>query len=127
MMDAPVSPLGRALAGLPEPLRAGVEQHWNAFLEACERDSVPPPTHPELLRVLCRVWAGSDYVAGACRREPALLAGLLESGDLLCADAPGELAARLEQFLGKPLNDDHLGQLLRRFRRREMVRSYNFV
>ncbi|MDD3449810.1 MAG: bifunctional [glutamate--ammonia ligase]-adenylyl-L-tyrosine phosphorylase/[glutamate--ammonia-ligase] adenylyltransferase [Gammaproteobacteria bacterium] len=120
--DAPHPPFQRALARLPEPLRPAVERHWSRYVEAAERERVPVAGHPEFLRGLCRVWAGSEYAAQCCAREPALLAGLQASGDLFAADAPGELLSRLDAHLGTVLNDDHLAQLLRTFRRREMVR-----
>ncbi len=114
--------LAEPLARLPEPLRAGVERHWEAFCRAAVEADVRIPVHPDFLTVLCRVWATSDFVARSCVRSPELLADLLASGDLLADYAAGELAARVASAVVVADDEDDLARVLRRVRNREMVR-----
>ncbi len=69
-----------------------------------------------------RVWAWSDYVARACVRDPALLAGLHADGLLDRCREQGEMAAALADVLRDADEEGLLESALRRFRRREMVR-----
>ena len=107
---------------LPPAVAEAVGRRWRAFLEAAGRCGVEPPRHPDFLRSLSRVWAASEFVATRCIREPALLRGLLDSGDLLADDGPGELAARVAAALAGVRDEDDLARRLRRLRTREMVR-----
>ena len=104
------------LLSLPETLRDRVAAHWQAFHEA--GGEVPETVLDEL----ARVWAGSDFVAQACSRAPALLAELVQSGDLETAYGEGAYAQRLSARLQEVTDEEGLGVALRRFRRREMVR-----
>jgi glutamate-ammonia-ligase adenylyltransferase len=106
---------------LPEPLRHEVAQHWEAFGTAARGAGVPLP-EGVALQQLVTVWSASEFVARACVRQPALLADLLESGDLATRYAPGDYPLRLERALAQATDEDRLGVALRRFRRREMVR-----
>ncbi|WJW75277.1 bifunctional [glutamate--ammonia ligase]-adenylyl-L-tyrosine phosphorylase/[glutamate--ammonia-ligase] adenylyltransferase [Thiohalobacter sp. IOR34] len=107
---------------VPSSLHARLEARWSAYLEAAGAAGLAPPGHREWLRALGRVWAASDFVALSCIRDPALLAGLLDSGDLLTDSAPGEIHARVEAALAKVTDEAALGRMLRQLRRREMVR-----
>ncbi|MGA7800770.1 MAG: bifunctional [glutamate--ammonia ligase]-adenylyl-L-tyrosine phosphorylase/[glutamate--ammonia-ligase] adenylyltransferase, partial [Gammaproteobacteria bacterium] len=118
----PDESLAAALARLPEPLRAGVERHWEAFVRAATEAGARVPSHADFLVALCRVWAASDFVARACVRSPGLLEELLASGDLLADYADGELPAKVAAATAAARDDDTLAQLLRRVRNREMVR-----
>ncbi|MCB1823746.1 MAG: bifunctional [glutamate--ammonia ligase]-adenylyl-L-tyrosine phosphorylase/[glutamate--ammonia-ligase] adenylyltransferase [Candidatus Competibacteraceae bacterium] len=109
------------LRRLPPGLRPEVGQYWEAFAAAARVTSLEPPTEA-LLRQLVPVWAGSEFVARACIREPALLAELWAGGELARVQAPGECRARLERQLAEVVDETQLGVLLRRFRRREMIR-----
>ncbi|CDH44100.1 glutamine synthetase adenylyltransferase [Candidatus Contendobacter odensis Run_B_J11] len=106
---------------LPEPLRQELAQYWESFNPAASAVGVPLPTGP-LLEPLITVWAGSEFVARACIRDPALLADLLSSGDLTTPFAPGEYAARLDRQVADTADETGLAVALRRFRRREMMR-----
>ncbi len=106
---------------LPEPLRREVARHWEAFETAARTAGVSPPGGAAL-ESLVTVWAGSEFVARACIREPALLADLLASGDLTHRYPPDHYPIRLARALAEAADEDRLGIALRRFRRREMVR-----
>ena len=68
------------------------------------------------------VWAGSDYVAQTCLRNPRLLASLHGAGVLERALEAGEMAAELDRELAEIADEDALGRVLRRFRHRQLVR-----
>jgi glutamate-ammonia-ligase adenylyltransferase len=106
---------------LPQALRDGIARHLEAFGTAARAAGVQPPADA-LLEQLVRVWAGSEFVARACIREPALLADLAADGDLATNYAPGDCAARLDRLLADAADESRLAVALRRFRRREMVR-----
>ena len=102
---------------LPEPLQPEVVRHWEAFEAAARTAGMHLPGGVALERLVA-VWASSEFVARACVREPALLA----SADLAARYAPGDYALRLERALAEVVDEDRLGVVLRRFRRREMAR-----
>ncbi|MDG4556575.1 MAG: bifunctional [glutamate--ammonia ligase]-adenylyl-L-tyrosine phosphorylase/[glutamate--ammonia-ligase] adenylyltransferase [Candidatus Contendobacter sp.] len=109
------------LGRLPEPLRPEVVRHWEAFATAARKADLNLPEGAALGQ-LVTVWSGSDFVARACVRDPALLVDLLDSGDLATRYAPGDYALRLERVLPKATDEDQAGVVLRRFRQREMIR-----
>ena len=116
-----MSEFEKHLSRLPSALRLEVAQYWDAFNTAASAATVTPPTGA-VLESLVAVWAGSEFVARACIRDPALLADLLASGDLNASYTSGDWAIRLERWLAEATDEDRLGAALRRFRRREMVR-----
>ena len=64
------------LRRLPPGLRPEVGQYWEAFAAAARATNLELPTDGLLPRQLVPVWAGSEFIARACIREPALLAEL---------------------------------------------------
>ena len=106
---------------MPPALQPEVARHWQAFSAAAQAAGVEPPTGTALAQ-LVTVWAGSEFVARACVREPTLLVELLASGDLATRYPPDRYTIRLERALAGATDEDRLGVALRRFRRREMVR-----
>ena len=107
---------------LPEELGDHLGEHWEAFVEAAREAHLPVPRHPDFTTSLLRVWAGSEFVAQACIRDPSLLHGLLESGDLLADYPAGLYPVKLQHRLGSVRDDESLYRVLREFRLREMVR-----
>ena len=111
------------LDGLPELLREGVDKHWTSFKEALAREGTAVPSDAEFLENLCRVWAASEFVALRCARQPMLLLGLLDSGDLNRSYNADTYSRSLGQQIQAEVTDtENLGQCLRRFRQREMLR-----
>ena len=106
---------------LPEPLRRELSQYRESFDAAASAAGVTLPTGP-MLAQLITVWAGSEFVARACIREPALLADLLAGDDLAVPFAPGAYAVRLDRQVASATDETLLAAALRRFRRREMIR-----
>jgi len=110
------------LRTVPAALRDELAGHWTAFAEALAESGATASIDPALLPELCRVWACSDFIARHCVRDPTLLLGLLDSGDLHRAYAADTLAARVQAAIDDATDFDSLGAALRRLRRREMVR-----
>ena len=69
-----------------------------------------------------RVLALSDFVSQSLQRDTKLLADLVESNDLFSSYDPLQYAASLKAYLSDCADDKQLGELLRKYRRREMVR-----
>lgn len=110
------------LGEMPIELRASVTAYLESFHRAAKAAKVRLVTHPDLLKVLWRVWSYSEYVADSSVQDPAMLAELIGSGDLLTDYSPTEYQEKL-QYLCAELDDEKaLIPVLRRFRRREMVR-----
>ncbi|MFN2309533.1 MAG: bifunctional [glutamate--ammonia ligase]-adenylyl-L-tyrosine phosphorylase/[glutamate--ammonia-ligase] adenylyltransferase [Gammaproteobacteria bacterium] len=107
---------------VPPALQAEVAAAWASYCSQAAAAGVTPPAQPDFLARLGRVWAGSEFVAGHCARDPGLLQGLLASGDLLGDYAPGELRAKAVRAVAGVRDDADLGLALRRLRRREMLR-----
>ncbi|WP_455198185.1 hypothetical protein, partial [Kaarinaea lacus] len=79
-----------ALEGIPPVLQDGVRHHWDRFIEAKGEPGLSVSDDSDFLAGLCRVWACSEFAAQLCTRQPDMLVGLLESGDLLRGYAPGD-------------------------------------
>ena len=107
---------------LPEALNDHLGDSWEAFVAAAREAQVPVPRRPDFTTALLRVWACSEFVAQACIDDPSLLAGLLESGDLLAAYPHGEYPRSLKLHLKGSKDEAALGRVLREYRLREMVR-----
>jgi glutamate-ammonia-ligase adenylyltransferase len=100
---------------VPALLQESTANHLTAFSEVA---SIPAPLAGELPRL----FAMSDFVAQSCVRQPDLMAGLVDSGDLFASYTAEGHAARLAAALAGCTEENDLAARLRRFRRREMVR-----
>jgi glutamate-ammonia-ligase adenylyltransferase len=116
-----MSAIDSQLSSLPEMLRGSVAHAWEAYESGALAAQVAPPTDASVLGELCRVWAGSEFVAQRCAREPRMLADLL-TGDLHHIYGSGALAARVDAALRDAADAEALSAALRRVRNREMVR-----
>jgi glutamate-ammonia-ligase adenylyltransferase len=92
-------------------------KQWDEQLATLNLNFQPPP---ELSASLLKVWASSLFVAESCLRRPDLLIDLVNSGDLLSAYKEPSYTHKLEQIA--IATEAQLMQVLRQFRRREMVR-----
>jgi len=111
-----------ARAVMPDTLQVPLQDRWERYLTAAKAARVQPVRHPEMLKVLQRVWASSEFVAEACIRAPDVFAGLVNSGDLLIATPADEYRRAVEAAASGAKDAADLGRRLRRLRRREMVR-----
>ncbi len=106
------------LLSIPETLRGRVEHHWQQLAEKCGEFVIPAERHAEIVHVL----ALSDFVAQSLLRDPQLLPELFVSGDLWRCYSEVDYTQALQQRLENCLNENQLSEILRRYRRREMVR-----
>jgi glutamate-ammonia-ligase adenylyltransferase len=107
---------------LPKTLTEEFQNRWQAFQTASQNAGIPPITNPEILDSIKQVFTFSDFVAASCKRDPALLADLIDSGDLNRHRDPGDYHRKFEELLADVTDEETLLGLLRRCRRREMVR-----
>ena len=112
-MSSNISDLPKAF----EPLVAGYCQQLEASGQLVLDDF---PT--EVKAALPKVFACSEYIARHCVRQPAVLAGLVGSGDLLNDYNEGEYETRLATERDAVNSIDELHKCLREFRQREWIR-----
>ncbi|MDH3673646.1 MAG: bifunctional glutamine synthetase adenylyltransferase/deadenyltransferase, partial [Gammaproteobacteria bacterium] len=121
MTESVQSSFVRALEDIPEPLRQAVESHWQRFCAATDY-SWRGSNARNCLRTLPRVWACSEFVARSCNQYPQLLTELIDSSDLQTTYAPDALMTRISARTESLENESSLKQVLRAFRRRELLR-----
>ncbi|MDM8348414.1 bifunctional [glutamate--ammonia ligase]-adenylyl-L-tyrosine phosphorylase/[glutamate--ammonia-ligase] adenylyltransferase [Pseudomonas sp. sp1636] len=115
------------LASLPAtlaPLALRAEQSLQAaFAEHSAAAAAAFAAWPSARReVLRRVAASSDFVVEQARRDPQMLLGLGDCGELERPLRAGELRAQLAAALLDCADEDELGRRLRRFRNRQQLR-----
>lgn len=111
-----------ALGKIPSILQDGVSHHWDHFTEALAVQELTISTDEDFLNELCRVWASSEFAAQLCTRQPALLVGLQDGGDLYRSYNPDNYSNTLNQALTSIDSAEALGKVLRHHRQREMLR-----
>lgn len=107
---------------LPAPLQDPGVAALASFREAAAERRVRFPSETGLQRSLCRVFACSEFAAAACRRRPALVAELLDSGELLADQRPDPFREALLRQIAVAADEADLRRRLRRLRQREMLR-----
>ena len=98
------------------------DHKWLAYLNAAEAAGIPPINNPEILKSLKQVFAFSDFVAAGCTRDPTMPFDLIDSGDITRRYPGDEYHLKLKPLLSGATDEETLGRLLRRYRRRELVR-----
>ena len=111
-----------ALESVPAALREPVVRAWEQYAAAGPGSA--PSLPAAVLDSLPRVWAASDFVMQSCVRAPALLADVIDSGDMLTqyADPAAAYVQRVTTALAETADATALAQRLRSVRRREMLR-----
>jgi glutamate-ammonia-ligase adenylyltransferase len=107
---------------LPQPLIDEYQSRWQAFQRATEAAGLAPVSDPEILQSSKYVFAFSDFVAASCRRDPATLVDLIDSGDLFRRRPQNDYEHKLKTLLADVEDEDSLMRLLRCCRRRELAR-----
>ena len=107
---------------LPATLVQEFKQKWEAYSDAARTAGITPPQDPEILAAGEKVFMFSRFVADNCIRHPALLADLVQSGDLQRSYASQDYSRNLKTEIDGVDDEDGLSLVLRRFRRREMIR-----
>ncbi len=110
------------LPGVPKALKESLAHSWDAFAQASSEAGLSLPRNPDFAASLLRVWACSDFACDVCVQNPEILHGLLQRGDLLADYAAGEYDRKLAAALRGVGDEMELGEALRDFRKREMLR-----
>jgi glutamate-ammonia-ligase adenylyltransferase len=110
------------LKELPEILAADFKRKLDAFFIASDKANITITKDPGFLKELKQVFTFSDFVAVSCTRNPEMLAGLIESGDLHRRYSSDSYSDKLKISLAGIREDLTLERALRLFRTREMVR-----
>ena len=108
--------------GVPEALKESLGETWETFAHAVSEARLPLPRDPDFAASLLRVWACSDFASDICVQNPELLYDLIDRGDLLSDYSAGEHGRKLEATLRRVSDENELGDVLREFRTREMLR-----
>lgn len=98
------------------------ETLWARWLELSAEQAIELSVDEGFEAQLKQVWEASDYVAQSCLRYPQLLVSLVKSGLLSRPFESREMAQHLDQDLEAASDEPSLQQLLRQFRRAQMVR-----
>lgn len=110
------------LPGILLPLVTRAEQSLRTAVAALEDDHRLSTWTPERWAQFARVVAASDFVIEQSVRDPLMLLGLVESGELDRGFAPGELCGQIAAAVNAAQTEDELGRALRRQRTRQQVR-----
>ena len=106
----------------PKNLISDAKNKWGRFCAAAEKLGVSLPADPEFIEIAKRIFCFSDFVANSCIRDPELLLGLIESGDLNRRHRRQTYRHKLKGALAGIKEETGLEQVLRHLRRREMLR-----
>ena len=109
----------------PAFITASLKAYWQQFLDACEENHLGPRV-PELddefLKQLGKTWAGSNFSAQQCLKQPDLVFALHDHPRSLHQSMPHLHDKRLSGLLENAENEEVLMRELRVYRNREMVR-----
>ncbi len=116
---------------LPELLENDFNNKWNSLCVSAQWVKNIPHDNPEFFFALKRVFVCSDFVAKNCIHDPDLLGRLIKTNDLKKHYEPDEYNNKLQNALLALEKDakssihiltTRIQQILRRFRRYEMIR-----
>jgi len=107
-------------AKLPEPFTQSVTDYCQQLDASTEAKL---DNFPEVVKLsLAKVFACSEYIARRCIRQPAVLADMVSSGDLLADYQPEDYTRRLTTALTNIDSQDALHRVLREFRQWQWIR-----
>jgi len=106
----------------PEELNALAEEKWDAFIQACEKRSLASLGDHEIVAILKKIFAFSNFLAKQCTRNPDVFYNLIDSGDLFRTYDVGEYESRIAGGCQGADDIEVLSLVLRTFRMREMIR-----
>ena len=107
---------------LPEILATDFTRKWDDFCIASDRAKITILQDQEFLTEMKQVFTFSDFVAVSCTRNPEMISGLIENGDLYQQYSSDTYSDKLKITLAGIKKDLELERTLRLFRTREMVR-----
>jgi len=113
------------ITDLPQEIMEDSQRKWDAFCSAAEHANIPLRDDFDFIEVLKRVFAFSNFIARSCTQNPAMLADLVQRGDLYRQFPPDHYHHELKKSLSglyELEQVDKLSSILRKFRLREMIR-----
>lgn len=114
--------IGSYLSGIPTDLQSGVSDTWQNYQSVCSTSGIDPITDHQVLPVLAKAWACSQFISTWCANRPLELADLVKDGDLFNASLRQTFLPTLKKrALGCSSEQDLISQL-RHFRNRQLVR-----
>ena len=115
----------KPITDLPQVIIEDSQSKWDAFCSAAKHANISLWDDSGFIEVLKRAFAFSNFIARSCTHNPALLAELVESGDLHRKYPTDHYTHKLKKFLSglsELEKEAKLFSILRRFRLREMIR-----
>jgi len=115
----------KPIIDLPQEIMEDSQRKWDAFFSAAKHANISLRDDSEFIKISKRVFAFSNFIAGSCTQNPAMLADLVQSGDLYGQFPPDHYHHELKKSLSglyELEQEDKLFSILRRFRLREMIR-----
>jgi len=115
----------KPITDLPQEIIEDSQSRWDAFRSAVKDTDVSLWDDSGFIEALKRVFAFSNFVARNCTHNPAILADLVQSGDLHGQYPPDHYHHQLNKSLSglhELQQEDKLSSILRKFRLREMIR-----
>jgi glutamate-ammonia-ligase adenylyltransferase len=115
----------KPITDLPQEIIQDSQSKWEAFCSAAKHADISLWDDSEFIKVLKRVFAFSHFVARSCTHNPAMLADLVQIGDLHRKYPTDHYTHKLKKFLSglSELEEEaKLFSILRKFRLREMIR-----
>ncbi|MFI0458165.1 MAG: bifunctional [glutamate--ammonia ligase]-adenylyl-L-tyrosine phosphorylase/[glutamate--ammonia-ligase] adenylyltransferase, partial [Candidatus Thiodiazotropha endolucinida] len=103
-------------------LQQETEKQWQQWQQKLNEAGLPIPQEAEFHQAALKVWEASDYVVQCALRYLELLPDLYRDGDLNRSFSEGQMSQRLALVLESVSDETGLSQILREFRRRQMVR-----
>ncbi|PQP33006.1 bifunctional [glutamate--ammonia ligase]-adenylyl-L-tyrosine phosphorylase/[glutamate--ammonia-ligase] adenylyltransferase, partial [Desulfobacteraceae bacterium SEEP-SAG10] len=115
----------KPITDFPQEMIENSQSKWDAFCSAAKDADISLWDNSEFIEVLKRVFAFSNFIAGSCTHNPAMMAELVESGDLHGQSLPDYYNHKLKKSLSGLFEleeEAKLSSILRKFRLREMIR-----
>jgi len=115
----------KPVTDLPQEMMEDSQSKWDAFCSAARHANISLWDDSEFIEVLKLVFAFSNFIARSCTHNPAMLADLVESGDLFGQCSPDYYNHKLKKSLSRPSEleeEAKLSSTLRKFRLREIIR-----
>ena len=113
-----------SLRDIPACLHPELQQTWDSFHASIPQfaRAAASPAWPGFAAALAKVWAGSEFVARSCLRDPQMWDELIAGGDLARTYVAGELRDRVAAQARTIPNAESMKPFLRKLRHREAAR-----
>ena len=115
----------KLITDLPHEMINDSQRKWDAFCSAAKLANISLWDDSEFIKVSKRVFAFSNFIARSCTQNPAMIAGLVQSGELYGQIPADHFNHKLKKSLSELYEKeqkDKLFSILRKFRLREMIR-----